>query len=537
MLPSGYLTTLSSTILMNIASDIVEYHAIDLEQTFAGRLLKWGGLIQPDFNDRLHDTLKKSLQLFFQTYPQYNLTGIGAFFSDQVIARQIGDYILNRTPIDEYQVQQALNRHLLQDPVTILLMRQRKLNQGDIIPDFLKCYRRVLSSQLSIPEMGLLFELLDQNDRVLDEMKTSEVRMRTYFAELLRTTLSPTALNAAFQAGQQQGAEDLLYEMETLRLAQPDETMRTIEKRFHPLPPFFTEGLCRGCRLKANPYEYFVSHGFPSEILLDWRRILSETLTQASQTSQALVPSFLGDTLTSGFRLCTICEKLYTTRFSLFLLPLSQDRNVYLELGIAIGLGVPFLLIQPKGTTIPPILEGLNKYVTNGVFRTMRQELTEKIGKIEEYDYGVVRAIHDGDTLKEQPQKFFIAAGDLSDTADFAWSITSSVKRIYGHLEATSLSEAVETASTSWMLDQLASTIQTARFAIYRVDEDASPTTFLALGISIALHRPFLMVRRTGSEIPLDLRGIGLYQFPNFVTLERDFVTRHQPFFDKYAQQ
>src|SRR5215472_17423648 len=104
-IPEPFATSLSitSTILINIASDIVEYHAQDLEGTLAGRLLKWSGLVEPDFYDRLRDTVKKALELFFQTYPHYDLSGIEGFFRDPAVARQIGGYILNRQPIDERQ--------------------------------------------------------------------------------------------------------------------------------------------------------------------------------------------------------------------------------------------------------------------------------------------------------------------------------------------------------------------------------------------------------------------------------------------------
>jgi hypothetical protein len=104
---------------------------------------------------------------------------------------------------------------------------------------------------------------------------------------------------------------------------------------------------CKGRLLLAKPNQYFVSHGFTPDLLADWRQALEEGLNQSGGESSALQPYFSGDTLLSGFRLCSICEQLYTSRFSMFLLPPSQDRNVYLELGISIGLGVPFLAL-PK---------------------------------------------------------------------------------------------------------------------------------------------------------------------------------------------
>jgi hypothetical protein len=74
--------TLSSTILLNIASDIVAHQAKRLENTFAGRLLKWGGLIKPDFSDRLRESIQQALQPLFQDHPDYVLSGVEDFFRD-----------------------------------------------------------------------------------------------------------------------------------------------------------------------------------------------------------------------------------------------------------------------------------------------------------------------------------------------------------------------------------------------------------------------------------------------------------------------
>jgi hypothetical protein len=537
IIPEPFATTLSitSTILINIASDIIEYHAKDLEGTLAGRLLKWSGLVEPDFYDRLRDTIKKALELFFQTYPQYDQSGIESFFRDPAVARQIGAYILNRQPIDEQQIQQALDRHLKKDAITVMLMQKRKVVPQNIIPDFMKCYRRVLNLQLSVPEMSILLEVLDQNDKVLTQIRASEARMKEFIAELLKTRLSPQALQAAYQAGQKEVALDLTRQMEAAKLVQLDEAAATIQKRLHSLPTLFTEGLCRGRVLEAASQQYFVSHGFAPDILVDWRKTLTETLAQASDTVGTLMPYFAGDTLMGGYRFCGICEKLYATRFSIFLLPPSQDRNVYLELGIAIGMRAPFLLIQARGAKMPPILEALSRYISNGTFRTLRQELPGKIGKIEEYDFAVVRPIKDPPVGGSQ-LKYLLATGNLIDDLDVEGSVVDAISARYPRLEAISLAQQTETASTAWMIEQLVDTIQSTRFAIYRVNQDCSATTFLALGISIAHNRPFLMICEAGSAVPADLRGIGMYQFPNFVTLEKDLIAQHQAFFEKHAQ-
>lgn len=279
--------------------------------------------------------------------------------------------------------------------------------------------------------------------------------------------------------------------------------------------------------------QYFVSHGFQPDTLVDWRKTLEEALAHADKAQEVLSPYFTGDTLMGGYRLCSICEKLFATRFSIFLLPPSQDRNVYLELGIALGLRAPFLLIQHHEAKIPTMLEALNLYESKGAFRRMRQELP---GKIEDFIFGVVHMNRDLPEAGKEA-KCLIAPGNLANDEDVEGIITDALKSKYSHLEVVSLMKQIETADAEWQIERLIDTIQTTRFAIYRVNESCSPMTFVSLGISISLSRPFLMIRETRGDVPAHLRGIGIYQFPNTTTLEENFLTQHKQFFDKYAQR
>jgi hypothetical protein len=517
-------------ILTNLATDILAHHAQSLAGTMAGRILQRAGLIEPSFEDRLHKTLRQALEYYFATHPDYQLSGVVSFFSDSVVARQIGGYILDRNPVDKAQIQEALVRHLSGEKITIALGKKKGLEFNTIIPDFLTCYRHVISQQLSVPQIALLQGLLEQTDTLVAEIQASEARMQTFISRLLEERLSPQARQAAYQASQQELAYQFTETMDAAGLVHFDQATATITARLTPSPALFDSGLCRGHPLRVAPDYYVVAHGFEPDTLADWRGVLADTLAYADGARQPLKPYFIGDTLLGGYRLCAISEKLCTTRFSVFLLPPSEDRNVYLELGIAIGLGAPFFLIQHHAATIPPVLESLGRYTRGGMFRTMRRELA---GQIEEYDFGVVCSIP-AQPAAPSPPRYIIAAGDLIEDEDFAGAVTDAITGINPRLEAVRLNQAVET--TGWMLDHLVETIQTAQFGIYRVDAACSPTTFLALGISIGLNRPFVMVRRHDQEVPHDLQGMGIYAASGFVTLEQELIPRHQAFFEKYAQ-
>jgi hypothetical protein len=289
----------------------------------------------------MRNTLSKALGLFFETHPEYKLSGIRAFFRDPEVGKQIGGYILDRKPIDQGKVEEALSQHLGDDALTKVLMEQRGLEPKRIVPDFLECYRKVLNRQLTIPQMGILLEVVDQTDALVDEIRTSEERLKDYIAQLLDTRLSPEALKAAYAAGQSDLTSDLTDELGTAGLVKPDQAEETIQARLDPLPAIFAQGLCKGRPLQIAVDEYFVSHSLDPDTLVDWRETLAESLTHVGGAQEPLKPYFSGDTLLGGYHICGISEKLCATRFSVFLLPPSMDRNVYLELGIAIGSGVP----------------------------------------------------------------------------------------------------------------------------------------------------------------------------------------------------
>ncbi len=201
---------ITAGVLTNIATDIIKHHAQALESTLVGRMLKQAGLIEPNFDDRLRDSLSKALGLYFETYPQYKLTGVTAFFQDPDVAQQIGGYILDRQPIEEEKIQSILEQHLGQDATTRMLVKQRGLEPERIVPDFLECYRQVLSQQLSVPQMAILLETVDQTESLVKEIRASEARLEKFITELLKHKLSSEALHAVHQTDRQELAADLI---------------------------------------------------------------------------------------------------------------------------------------------------------------------------------------------------------------------------------------------------------------------------------------------------------------------------------------
>ena len=529
---SVYVTT---SLFTHIVSKILEYHEQPLETTLVGQILARSGLTEPDFNVRLQDIIKKTLELYFETHPEYDLTGIDAFFEDAVVTQQIRDYILNRSPLNQNLIQQALNRHLMGDGIILMLIKQRNLVPENIVSDFLACYRKVLNMQLNTPQVLVLLEVLEQTDNIIADIKSSEVRLKDYINQLLETKLSPEVLQTTYRAGQQELADKFTVEMDEATLLEPNQTTPTIQARLQKVPSLFTNGLCKGRLLHMANNQYYVSLSWDSDAMIDWLLPIREVLTQIGYSDGPLLPYFrgyAGGDFVVGNRICHICEKLYTSRFSIFLLPPSQDRNVYLELGIAIGLDVPCILIRHDEASIPSIIEALNVFSKDQLLRMIPSQLSRFI---EEYDFGMARFINNLPDAGSRPT-YLIAAGERIEDVDFEQCVSDSIGNMYPHLEAVSLSKPFEIWQNGrFILDNLIETVQTSRFAIYQVDEMCSPTTFLSLGISIALNRPFLLACPKGKVIPLDIRGMAIFQFQTFRSLRREIIPAHQNFFEKYA--
>lgn len=82
------------------------------------------------------------------------------------------------------------------------------------------------------------------------------------------------------------------------------------------------------------------------------------------------------------------------------------------------------------------------------------------------------------------------------------------------------------------MLVQDIEVILSAHFGICHVEETCSAATWLALGSSLGLSRPFLIAHPAGARIPLDNnQGMGMYQFQNFLALTQQLVARHKALF------
>lgn len=529
---------LTASVIANIATDILKHHAHTLDGTMAGRMLKWAGLIEPNFDDRLRGTLSEALDLYFQTHPEYKLTGIAAFFRNQITAQQLGDYILNRKPIDHEMIRQALYQHLRTDyegKIAEILIQQRGLNPDRVIPDFLECYSLTLKAHVGVPHMAILLEIMEQSSNVIEEIRLSEQRLREAVSQILESVNNQAKLLSIVASEQQTIKEQL--GLGRLRTAVAEE----IESAFRAAPrgPMFEAGgLCSGYPLKAVPDHYFIAQEFSAE-RDDLRIALTNALAEFGVT-----PVCADDSIWSGHILCKISALIQSTPFGVYQLAVSQNRNVYLEFGIAIGLGRPFVLVKDRMAEVSPLAQGLEYYSIDS-YLELRYELGHKIRP-----FLTSISKYKGQLLPQpgSQRTAVLAHGDI-DVIDFCIPIAKTIAgygllpvilgdptgKLSRYLEIEDIPHKIISSAGRVHLDEVVNAIRAALFGVYRIEKIASSDAFLALGISMGLNRPGFLIHRAGHNVPSDVKGLNALKFSSYNELSQSFSKIYGELLRRYS--
>jgi hypothetical protein len=281
---------------------------------------------------------------------------------------------------------------------------------------------------------------------------------------------------------------------------------------------FAAGGLCEGYALKPLPDQFFVAHEVSDEKVEDLRHALARGLADMQ-----LTPYTVDRDIRAGHRLCKIAASIQTTAFGVFDLPATPDRNVYLELGMAMGLGRPFVLTRSEDAAIPSLVQGLDMF-DFASYADLRRNLGEKV------QAGQFASLLPSDDPQDTAT-CLIADGEL-DQDDFREAVGQAL-RPYG-LSPVYLLDGPVGAQMS--LTETIRAIQAARFGLYRIDEQSSANTFLALGIAIGLGQPWLLLAHQQSTIPMDVRGLSHLTFRSFTQIEQELPRRCHAFLEQQTR-
>lgn len=313
-----------------------------------------------------------------------------------------------------------------------------------------------------------------------------------------------------------------------------------LEATFRTIPRgslFERGGLCSGYKLESMADRYFTAQEFSAN-RNDLRAALGDALAEFG-----VAPICADDALWSGHILCKIGGLIQSTPFGVYQLSVSQNRNVYLELGLAIGLGRPFVLVKDRTAEVSPLFQGFEYYSVNSYIE-LRYELGDQLRS---YLANIVDYRPPRLPVAGSAQTAVIAHGDL-DSLDFCVPIARAIARhnltpvILGdttgklsyYLAREKIPHQIVGGAGQIRLDETVAAIQAARFGVYRVEKASSPDTFLALGISMGLSRPGFLTHLANHDIPSDVKGLSVLSFTCYSDLERSFSATYEELLKTY---
>lgn len=175
---TGFFATGASGIATNLATEIVKHYLQRLDKTSFAPALKHIGLIPPNQQDQLRSTINAALVLLQQSEKQYELSSLEEFFDDPVIGQYICETILShQETADPSVLQPAIEEYLRKSSISYLVFLKRGGKPEHILPDFFRCFERVMQEQLGPSELALLHEIFKSQD----VLRSSIEGLKLYF--------------------------------------------------------------------------------------------------------------------------------------------------------------------------------------------------------------------------------------------------------------------------------------------------------------------------------------------------------------------
>jgi hypothetical protein len=296
-------------------------------------------------------------------------------------------------------------------------------------------------------------------------------------------------------------------------------------------------GLCGGYLLRPMPDRYYVAQEFVPD-----RDDLREALAMALAEFD-VQPVRRDDFLWTGHVLCKVSALIQSTPFGVYQLTASQNRNVYLELGIAMGLGRPSVLVKDQEAKVPSLAQGLDTYSIDS-YLELRYELGQKmrpfLADIANYRPQAL-------PLAGSEHTAVVAHGNLQ-VIDFCVPVAKMVAecgltpvilgdptgKLARYLELEGVPHQVIDSTGRTRLDETVAAIRAARLGVYRAEKTGAPDTFLALGVSMGLNRPAMLIRRTNVDPPSDVEGLCVLEFTSLQDLKQSFSQQFDHLLHRY---
>ncbi len=289
----------------------------------------------------------------------------------------------------------------------------------------------------------------------------------------------------------------------------------------HNLAETQAEGLCLALQESLTPV------GFQ----------LYEPSTPASPQTRVLSPEGMADEAAAGdfTNLMDACQKIYLSTIGIFDLSI-PDPDVYLEIGISLGLNTPGLIIAGQGmaSAIPAVLDHVNPWFYTPPLksdRDLRRAILRPLDKWSEVQNGTARSPEDGGKVycafcnrqcrgwrKQTHSKGFF----LLDGSHPRWETLRSAVR--NGLSTTGLAPVHLSqikGRTMPRLCEMRLAVLVSEFTLLDLGGPCDPEQYIALGMAISMRRPWLLTTSQPENLPSLLKQAGYLEYTNARDLQK----------------
>lgn len=294
---------------------------------------------------------------------------------------------------------------------------------------------------------------------------------------------------------------------------------------------FGMNGTCSNISPVVLPDHYFLAQRFDGK-KEDMRKALQDAFTKFNLKVLTV------DREIGGFLLCNIAALIMGTTFGVYHINKEQKPNIYIELGMSVGLRKPFVLVKDQEAGLADILSFIHYYEMNSFF-----SFSEEFGKLTN-DY-ITRIGYVDETLipkvSSETQDVCISLGDL-EVVDVGITLAKQVTQhgyqpvFLGNIDKT-LVKFLEQKGIKPIfrqtLQETAQTIASSKFGIYRVDASASSSSFVNLGIAVGLNRPIYLINNIREDPPSDLSIFQSLKFEGITNLDELFNSEFQSWIER----
>ena len=272
--------------------------------------------------------------------------------------------------------------------------------------------------------------------------------------------------------------------------------------------------------------QYFVSHQLIPENIDDLRRIIAGVFEPFGYK-----PFYADKALEGQPLLDKICQRIFLTSFSVFDLT-SASPNVYLEMGIALGMNRPMIALARQGSPIPSALRSHNIILYANYL-----DLEAKLTRLCEQGFPSARQtlpdychfcgrVCDGMATMPDENSYLVL-----DHSRLLWR--DLMRSIEPHLAKRQL-HPIHLTEQSFgpLLCDMRRKVLSCQFAVCHLGM-ANETSFLALGMAIGSTTPWLLLSKKDSEsVPSNLQGFGRIEYVSLA----DFARQLQETLDGFLE-